>query len=399
MQLKLSEQLKLLRRKNGRTQEDLAAALDVTPQAVSRWERGFCCPDMALIPAIANYFGVSIDELFGYKNDRDKKIDAIIERVANFHIDSRGDDEWVDECLGIIRSGLAEFPQNERLLILLAETLSSAGWRRHHEWLYYDEEGCIRHDYDRHRKNIYWSEAVEICENLASTTVDNTIATRAIKTLVLLYRNLGEYEHAVDCAKRMPELKNCREVLLAAAVDGKDESRYIGELLLGLAHKFAEQLVYGLVANARHYESDMPIEKLKFAISMFHTLCDDGNFGQYNGILIELHLYLSRVQWERGCRDDAFASLDEALRHARALDALADGEPHALTAPLVKFVVCPPFTESNAARSLPDDWPWWTNPDYAEVEAQIKSDPRWDAWVDRCRAVRGFAPNSAKETS
>ena len=250
MQLKLSEQLKLLRRKNGRTQEDLAAALDVTPQAVSRWERGFCCPDMALIPAIANYFGVSIDELFGYKNDRDKKIDAIIERVANFHIDSRGDDEWVDECLGIIRSGLAEFPQNERLLILLAETLSSAGWRRHHEWLYYDEEGCIRHDYDRHRKNIYWSEAVEICENLASTTVDNTIATRAIKTLVLLYRNLGEYEHAVDCAKRMPELKNCREVLLAAAVDGKDESRYIGELLLGLAHKFAEQLVYGLVANA-----------------------------------------------------------------------------------------------------------------------------------------------------
>ena len=49
--------------------------------------------------------------------------------------------------MGILREGLIEFPQEERLLIKLADTLSEAGWRRHQEWTYYDEEGYIRHDY------------------------------------------------------------------------------------------------------------------------------------------------------------------------------------------------------------------------------------------------------------
>ena len=81
MQIKLAEQLREFRHRDGRTQEDLAQALDVTPQAVSRWEKCSCYPDMALIPSVANYFGVAIDELFGYKNDRDKKVDAIIQQI------------------------------------------------------------------------------------------------------------------------------------------------------------------------------------------------------------------------------------------------------------------------------------------------------------------------------
>ena len=73
--IKLSEKIKELRLRDGRTQEELAEAVGVTAQAVSRWEKEICYPDMELIPSIANYFGVSIDELFGYENDREKKVD------------------------------------------------------------------------------------------------------------------------------------------------------------------------------------------------------------------------------------------------------------------------------------------------------------------------------------
>ncbi|MBO4325676.1 MAG: helix-turn-helix transcriptional regulator [Clostridia bacterium] len=45
--------------------EKLAQALGVTNQAVSKWESAQCCPDVMLIPEIANYFGVTTDELFG----------------------------------------------------------------------------------------------------------------------------------------------------------------------------------------------------------------------------------------------------------------------------------------------------------------------------------------------
>ena len=186
MKLTLGEKIKSLRRHCARTQDDLATALGVTAQAVSRWEAGGSYPDMELIPSIANYFGISIDELFGYQNDRDRKIDAILQKIDSFHIRSRGDDDWVDECLAILREGLAEFPQNERLLLALASTLSEAGWRRHKEWVYYDEEGYIRHDYDIHRKNPYWAEATRIFETLSNTACDRSTANEAISSLVLL---------------------------------------------------------------------------------------------------------------------------------------------------------------------------------------------------------------------
>ena len=386
MQLDLGQKIRELRHRDGRTQEALADAIGVTSQAVSRWEANGGYPDMEMIPSIANYFGITIDELFGYHNDRESKIDAIIQKIADFSIPSRGDDEWVDECLAILREGLAEFPQNERLLITLADTLSEAGWRRHKEWVYYDDEGFIQHNYDVHKKNEYWAESIKLCEYLIGNAADNATVTRAIHILVLLYRNIGENDKAIAYAQKMPELKNCREILFSAASDGKEEAKYIGDFLLKTASLFAQQLVYGLITNKHHFESDMPIEKIKGAISLFYLICDDGNMGKYHGDLIELYIYLSRVQWERGYHDDAFESLNESLKHAKALEALWDEEEHTLTAPLVSFVKYKTGAPDNFSKDLPNFWPGWCNPDYSQVAKEIKADPRWKEWVAKTQA-------------
>jgi len=55
-----------LRRERGLTQEQLAAQLGVTAQAVSKWEKGQSAPDTALLPEIALALGTGIDVLFGY---------------------------------------------------------------------------------------------------------------------------------------------------------------------------------------------------------------------------------------------------------------------------------------------------------------------------------------------
>ena len=57
------------------TQEMLAEQLNVTPQAVSRWETGISSPDIALLPKIADIFNVSIDELLGTNSDSDEQSD------------------------------------------------------------------------------------------------------------------------------------------------------------------------------------------------------------------------------------------------------------------------------------------------------------------------------------
>ena len=61
--MKFNDKLTALRKQKGMSQEQLAELLGVSRQAVSRWECGASCPDITLLPIIADYFNVSIDYL------------------------------------------------------------------------------------------------------------------------------------------------------------------------------------------------------------------------------------------------------------------------------------------------------------------------------------------------
>ena len=63
VKLRISE----LRKAKGISQQDLAGVLGVSFQSVSKWETGATMPDITLLPAIAEYFEVSVDELLGLK--------------------------------------------------------------------------------------------------------------------------------------------------------------------------------------------------------------------------------------------------------------------------------------------------------------------------------------------
>ena len=71
MENKIGLQIAKLRKEQEITQTALAEYLAVSPQAVSRWENGVSVPDICLLPQIAAFFNVSIDELFGV-SDYDK---------------------------------------------------------------------------------------------------------------------------------------------------------------------------------------------------------------------------------------------------------------------------------------------------------------------------------------
>ena len=62
--MKLGENIRALRLRKRLTQEQVAQKLGVTYQAVSKWENGTNTPDIALLPEIAAFFGVTIDALF-----------------------------------------------------------------------------------------------------------------------------------------------------------------------------------------------------------------------------------------------------------------------------------------------------------------------------------------------
>ena len=67
--MRIGDKIKALRKNKDVTQAELACALSVSSQSVSKWENHLSSPDISVLPAIARYFGITMDELFGYRLD------------------------------------------------------------------------------------------------------------------------------------------------------------------------------------------------------------------------------------------------------------------------------------------------------------------------------------------
>lgn len=93
-----------LRKKKGVTQEELAKHVSVSAQAVSKWENGGV-PDVELLPQIADFFEVSVDELFGRDNQNINITSAIFEHIRATEPDSEERFKTIFElCWDIERS-------------------------------------------------------------------------------------------------------------------------------------------------------------------------------------------------------------------------------------------------------------------------------------------------------
>ena len=69
MEQTLGKRIAALRREKEWTQDALAEVLGVSPQAVSKWENDQTCPDISLLPKLAQELGVTVDELLSGKQE------------------------------------------------------------------------------------------------------------------------------------------------------------------------------------------------------------------------------------------------------------------------------------------------------------------------------------------
>lgn len=386
--IQLGEKIRTFRRRDGRTQEALASELGVTPQAISRWEKGLCCPDMSMIPSIANVFGVSIDELFGYDNERSKKVDALYERIREMIRANDGVDTCMDDCVALARESLIEFPGNEKLTLALASALYTAGYVRRGERHTWGPDGFAVYDTARHRTYPEWQEAVKLYEKLLPTLTDGKLRRQAVIELSQLYKNLGEGAKALALAENAPGLYGSAPFLRINAFDGRDAVAACGEALLETVRTSGELMVQ-ILLNDRTIPPRAAADLLQNGADLFRLVCTEGDYGLNHGFLACLHLLRSYYLWRSEARDEAFAALDMALAHARSADRLPLQGDSPYTSPLFRHVRIPVPDEpkEGAFRSeLPELWPWWDAPDRDEIKAQMGRDPRWAAWVNRTQA-------------
>lgn len=119
MKIYIGENIRRLRADKGITQEELADLLYVSFQTVSKWERNISYPDVEIIPAIANFFGVTIDELMG--NSKVKEEAEITYRLQEY---DRLELKYNNEAKNLLaKKSYEEFPYDWRIINMYRHSL------------------------------------------------------------------------------------------------------------------------------------------------------------------------------------------------------------------------------------------------------------------------------------
>ena len=119
MHLLIGENIKRMRRERDLTQEEMATHLGISFQSISKWERGDGYPDITMLPALANYFGISIDELLGMSKIEKNNQYCDINRIW----DENNKKGLHQENVALMRHSLKTFPNNSLLLVQLSTSL------------------------------------------------------------------------------------------------------------------------------------------------------------------------------------------------------------------------------------------------------------------------------------
>lgn len=202
MTICIGTKIKELRKREKMTQEQLAEKLNVTPQAISRWETETAYPDITAIPILANIFEVSIDTLMGYdKTKTTQKVKSIIDNASAYFWND------IEKCESILLNALVEYPDNDKLL---RELLS----------LY---ESHIR----TNGRKEYTKNAEAIAHKLIAEAKDTFSVCSAkadLASLYLLQNRYNEAKELIDTLPYMyPYLLNDRMRVSAYNLKGNDK--------------------------------------------------------------------------------------------------------------------------------------------------------------------------------
>ena len=214
--LKIGDKIKSLRKAQDITQEKLAAYLNISYQAVSKWENGTALPDITLVPQIANFFGVSADELLGMKEIEETEE---LKAYETIYRENNRLGKMLDNIV-LSREVLTKYPRNYQWMLNLSYPLIQYNDTEEHN-KYSSEHGFVE-------------EAISICERILEDCTIDSIRHSAIQILCYSYRDVGKEDLALKLANEMPDMFLCKEHLLSHIYTGEEQIEQCQRLLLSM---------------------------------------------------------------------------------------------------------------------------------------------------------------------
>ncbi|MBQ7336164.1 MAG: helix-turn-helix transcriptional regulator [Clostridia bacterium] len=317
MKLQLGDIIKELRKRDGRTQEDLATALCISTQAVSRWETNNGYPDIEILPAIANYFHITIDELFGYDSDRESHIQEIISQADSYL--KRG--ESINECLKILRAGAKEFPSEPRIWLKLGFALSAQAQKFQEVRIRKKElSNYVEFDTEHNLQNTIAQEAVSVFEKVLDMSLNSDQRASVVFNLVNHYATMGMYDRAKKLAFRQNPIGSSREFLLAYACADKERDINNSTLIIGLLRMLKWAAIWAIGTKYSVRSSEYAIHILLSIANVYKNIIDDHNYGIEHCDLSDIYAVCAVIYARMERLEDLYKYVDLAIYHREAYD-------------------------------------------------------------------------------
>ena len=311
----LAENLKKLRKQVGITQEELANALAVSPQAVSRWESETTCPDISLLPTIANFFNVTLDDLLGMDKIKDESdVQAILDEYKSNT--SKG---LIAENIKLLRTAIKRYPNNFDLQQKLAHELS---WEQTTK--------------EQEQKNK--EEALTICKRILEKCPDPHIQSSVKTQICYLYSDLGKQEDAVKMAETLPSIWETSTAVLCPLYEGEKQTEHCQNTVAACADMlyWAMYQLADLNYKNKSISTADRIAVMQRCLLLFELIFDKGDYLEFEERIAKIHRYIADMEMLEGKHFSAIEHLEKAAEHAIAYDTLPDHPVH--TSYLVKSV-------------------------------------------------------------
>lgn len=245
--LSVGKNIKRLRLEKGLTQDEVAVHLGVSFQSVSKWEREDGYPDIEMLPAIANYFGISADELLGISESiKKEKYDEINEKWAynnknGFH----------PENVKLMREALRKFPNDALFLVQLSTSLEKL-------------------DGTKEEKEKHLRESIAVQEQIIKYCADCEVRGATLYNICFAYKKIGDTYKAIEQAKKLPNLYKARENALVCFLEGEEKNNVAKEALKPLVWVIAHHMT-------ALSETENESEYREKAVRIIDILFDDEN--------------------------------------------------------------------------------------------------------------------------
>jgi len=372
MNIKIGEKIKQLRHRDGRKQEDLANALGVSPQAISRWEANGGYPDMELIPAIANYFNISIDELFGYSKDRQEKLKSILEK-AEKALNEQGD---MTECVEMLRAAAEEFPSEPKVLINLGYALSMHGWKKYGARSYTTTDSDYAHeDTEYNSQNVYWQEEVRVFEKVLTMDISPEDRDTITMMMVHVYAKMGYNDKAKALASKQNSIIMCREILMPKATEAEERDKYQGEAIISLLTELKNVLCNSVCTKISLFTKAEGIKLFVDLAHLYESIFSDGRCGIAHSHLKELYLHAAVFEARINKNtDQAFEYFKKGFEHKKIYESIRCTGEYQYSSPLVAKVTFPSENFPSLTKTF---WKGWIEVLPEEFKERIKADPNY----------------------